>query len=1019
MKSTITTIVCVLLLGTQTMAITPTSNYFPASFYQFVTTSDVFSSISNFFYPKQSNSDDELVQQLKASLSTIYKEKKIVLNDMSADKSGKEITLTGSGELYGEDITITSIFTTDKKLVSFAGKFQSTQRINNRAFKNLTNGANLKDWFPSALQSAIVIDNISIAFDESSQKPSELSLTISSNEDWTIFEAGGFKLKNISGSVTIMNPSGSQSVSTTLSGSSSIAGTTLAASGTLASARDSWRFTGNIKDLRMTALLKSIVGNLAGLPMPDGMVNANIDEANFDIFPMAKKFELSGSSSIGGVELGSMEFKISPKDKKGKDLKFLVGISPSPNFKMAAISSDLSILDDVGVTNFGLIIASDADATANMEVFERIGGTSKLGRGLNFIGAFDLRPTGLDDLLKLDNIMLRAVVSNRASDLLLEASINTTIPIGDIATFKRITFSIKPNPANAEFAMGGEMEVKIDKDILTFGAKMGIDVTDQALFVEGNMAGTWNEPFGTKGLSIADLWMRFGVSFRTTPIPLPEMGIAGKLKANSFEGDLLLVINTNNPTQSAIDAGFNEINLKSILESYCSKQVWSQIPSEIKNTILDVSMKDARLTIVPRPMTYNNVSYDAGFRVAGTANIAGQGAMLDVTIDYNNGIDAYAEIDKISHYPFFELKGARGKEKPSVHIVAKDIETSKFAITGSATVLGLTAEAEMMINNQGFDMYMQGKIFNAFKAQLEVSGSRVTDGGSYRVAATMEQNFLSDFTKEASEAIDEATKDTQREITKAQNTITREQNKIRKLDIEIANQKRIVKAERERDLAKFRAAEAEVKKAEAEVNKVQKDIDACYRNIKAAEARVDARNKWIDAGNIIEKPLRAAESVPFFAEQGAIIAGNYTAIGTLEAAKETAKGTLYLTRKSLEGMHYIGENVPLEMDPRVGGLITAKEGSIGILEGAKLFLEGSKIISVGTLQAGKWIVENGPTGVLNITYAHFETKLSAAHGGTVTMRVKGTFAGDPFDKTMTFSFSSPVSEFEKFADTFL
>ena len=1023
MKPTITTIVCVLLIGTQTMAITPTTNYLPARFHQFVTNSDFFSAFNSIFYssksPKHTNSDDELVQQLKSSLATIYKEKKIVFNDMNVDKSGSEITVTGSGELYGEDITISSAFTTDRKLVSFAGKFKATKKVSNRTFKSLTNGASLKDWFPSALQSAIVIDNISIAFDESSQKPSELSLTVSSNKSWTIFDAGGFTLKSISGSVTVMNPSGSKSVSTTLSGTSSVAGTTLTASGTLASARDSWRFNGNIKDLRMTALLKSIVGNIAGLPMPDDMVNANIDEANFDIFPMAKKFELSGSSSIGGVELGSMEFKISPKDKKGKSLKFLVGISPSPNFKMAAISPDLKILDDVGVTNFGLIIASDADANANMEVFERIGGTSKLGRGLNFIGAFDLKPTGLDELMGLDNVMLRAVVSNRMSDLLLEASINTTIPIGDIATFKRITFSIKPNPANAEFAMGGEMEVKIDKDILTFGAKMGIDVTDQALFVEGNMAGTWNEPFGTKGLSIADLWMKFGVSFRTTPIPLPEMGIAGKLKASSFEGDLLLVINTNNPTQSAIDAGFNEINLKSILESYCSKQVWNQIPSEVKNTILDVSMKDARLTIVPRPMTFNNVSYDAGFRVAGKANIAGQGATLDVTIDYNNGIDAYADIDPISHYPFFELKGARGNAKPSVHIVAKDIATSKFAINGSATVLGLTAEAEMLINNAGFDMYMQGKIFDAFKAKLEVSGSRVQDGGSFRVAATMEQNFLADFTREASEAIDQATEDTQNDITKAQNTITKEQNKVRKLDTEIARQKKIVQAERNRDLAKFKEAEREVKNAETEVNKVQSDIDACYRNIKAAEARVAAKDKWINEGNVFEKVARGTESIPFFTEQGAIISANYTAIGTLEAAKETAKGALYIARKSLEGMHYIGENVPLEADPRVGGLISSKEIAIGSMEAAKLVLEGSKIIGVGTLQAAKWIVENGPTGVVNVTYAHFETKLSSAHGGTVTMRVKGTFAGDPFDKKMTFSFSNPVSEFEKFADSLL
>jgi hypothetical protein len=1028
MKTTITTIAFLLFIGMQAMATTPTSNDVPTKFHRFIDNTGVFSSIKNLFSykenPKQTNSDDELIEQLKTSLATIYKSKKIVFNEMNVDKSGSEITVTGSGELYKEAIEITSVFTTGRKLVSFSGKFKGTKKIGNSTFKNLTNGAKLKDWFPSALQSAIVLDNISIDFDESNQKPSEIGLTVSTNKNWTIFEAGGFKLNNVSGSVTVMNPTSSKSISTTLSGTSSIAGTTLTASGTLASSKDDWQFTGNIKDLKMTALLKSIVGNIAGLPMPDDMINANIDEANFDIYPMAKKFELSGSSSIGGVELGSMEFKISPKDKKGKSLKFLVGISPSPNFKMAAISSDLKILDDVGITNFGLILASDAAASANMEVFERIGGTSKIGRGLNFIGSFDLKPTGLDELMGLDNVMLRAVVSNRASDLLLEASINTSIPIGDIATFKRITFSIKPNPADLVFAMGGEMEVKIDNSTLTFGAKMGIDVSDQAIFVEGNMAGTWKEPFGTEGLEIADLWMKFGVSFRTTPIPLPEMGIAGKLKAGSFEGDLLLVINTNNPTQSAIDAGFNEVNLKGILESYCSKQVLNQIPSEIKNTILDISMKDVRLTIVPRPMTFNDVSYDAGFRAAGSVEIAGQGAMLDVTVDYNNGIDAYAEIDGISYYPFFELKGARGKDNPSVHIVVKDIETSKFAITGSATVLGLTAEAEMLINNQGFDMYMKGKIFDAFQATLEVSGSRVEDGGSFRVAATMEQNFLADFTKEASEAIDQATEDTQNAITTAQNTITREQNKVQRLDGEIATQRKIVQAERDRDLARLKAAENEVAKARADVERAKIKVNGAQNAIDNAHRKIAEIKKWIaDGDGFIEEGYRTTVSVDNLAEQAAIITYQETLLfgaDGLNELKKGAEGVLWLAEKSVEGVHYIGDNVPLEADPRVGGLIASQKTAIGIMEGAKYVLEGGKLIGTGTLSAAKWIVENGnPLGVVNITYAHFETKLSAAHGGTVTLHVKGTLAGDPFDKNMTFSFDNPVKEFEKFANSLL
>jgi len=61
----------------------------------------------------------------------------------------------------------------------------------------------------------------------------------------------------------------------------------------------------------------------------------------------------------------------------------------------------------------------------------------------------------------------------------------------------------------------------------------------------------------------------------------------------------------------------------------------------------------------------------------------------------------------------------------------------------------------------------------------------------------------------------------------------------------------------------------------------------------------------------------------------------------------------------------------------------------------------------------EWIVENGPASVVNVTYAHFEGALSGAHGGSVTLHIKGTFAGNPMDERLTFNFNNPISEMEK------
>lgn len=220
-------------------------------------------------------------------------------------------------------------------------------------------------------------------------------------------------------------------------------------------------------------------------------------------------------------------------------------------------------------------------------------------------------------------------------------------------------------------------------------------------------------------------------------------------------------------------------------------------------------------------------------------------------------------------------------------------------------------------------------------------------------------------------------------------------------------------------MANLKAAQAKVASARRDVQSVKNNINAAHRAIAAAKKRIKKKENWVNAGNILEKVSRGLEATPYFAEQGLIISGKAAEIATLETGRATADGALYLAEKSVEGMHYIGDKVPIDADIRVAGLIGSKETAIGIMEGAKYVLEGGKIIGVGTLSAAKWIVENGVAGVVNVNYAHFEGKLSGAHGGSVTLHVKGIFADKPFDKRVTFNFKNPFDEVVKFADNLL
>ena len=965
--------------------------------------------------------DEELLEKLKTALSSIYNSKKLDFKNFNATKDGEEITLIGTLEFYKEDIVVESVFTTNKVLKSLTGRLKPGEELSKRKFKFLTNGDDsLEDWFPKTIQNNIALDYFTITFDEVTKKPSEIAVSIASVNSWTIIEGGALTFNNISGTVTTSNPAGAKSITASLSGSFNLGGTIITSTASIGNSKADWTFQGDLENLSLTNAVEAVAGSIGGISLPEGVMDIGIVSSSFTVTPAEKIFSLSGSGSIGGQTIGDIQLKVSPVSRN--ELGFMAGISPSADFKMSKLDSNLKILDDLKITNFGLVLSSHTSSSGNLDVFTKLGGDSSVGRGFNFIGAFDLTADGinLDELIGVESVMIRAVVSNRLSDLLLEGSINANIELGESVTFKKALFRIKPSPDNFKISMGGELEVKVDKDILVFKAEMGVDLTDQAIFVTGLMNGMWNEPFGATGLSIGNLGATVELSFRTTPFPLPAVGIKGALIIKQFEGDMLVFVNVNNPSESAIDAGFNQVSLKAILEEFCDKQTLQKIPQDMRSTILDVSMEDVRLTVAARPITILEKDFDAGFRIKGTAAIGDiAGANLDVQVGYD-GIDASAGIKKISHAPFFELKGARGKEDPTLRIVAKASTDSRVAISGSATLLGVTAEADMLLNDKGFDMYARGKIFNAFEADLNVVGSRVTDGGSFMVSATMQQNFMEYVTKNASAEIDKATKKTQEDLGYAQNEVTKAQSKLKALDIEIEKMRNTVRAERQRDIGNIKAArQSVVDEKRSHFNDIANNIKSIQRKIDAAHTGIAKKKREIANAGFGEDAYLAAKYAPYFTEQAYFISTQETAKVAQQGYKEAANLALIAAEEAVGAAATMGSQVPIDADPRIVTLIGSKETANASMEIGKGVLEAAKQVGVGTLSAAKFIVENGPQNVVNITYAHFSTQLSTAHGGTVTITFKGTYVGEPMEERFTFNFDNPLSSVEAFAQSLL
>lgn len=967
---------------------------------------------SNTYLYRLVEDNTEYVQKVNEALAKVIDDKFFTISTGNLTNNNEGTIFSSSAEVFKENnVGIEATFgIADKKIIKIRATFSPNTALKSRFFSKLT-GHKERQIFPSDIRKRIYTQSFEITFENN--EPKTLSVGINTNEKWNPFAGvGNFALKGIEGLVTLRNPKGKTGMSATLTGKFSVDKTEIAVSGQIGSSPEDYVLKANLKNLNITKLLTTIAGSstLGGISMPSNAMKVQLNEGNLTIAPGRKMVAISGSSTFGQAD-----FTIKPLDSR--QLSFVGGYSPPTNFPFSSIHSSLAILEDFPFQNTAFVFASHNGLATNLPVFKKVKFSRPLQKGFTFVAAYNLKEVGLDKLLKVNQVGIYANLPANPLGFSLLANLDMRIPISKDVDFRRVDLRIQPKDLSVE--IGAALGVKIQQDELVFGVAGGVEGKDLVLSVAGYMEGAWNNPLGVKGVVISQVYGKIGISFRTSPIPLPEIAISGKLKVDEFQGDMTVAMNANNPSESMLDIGFNEINIKKIVEKYCSPSVKSQIPAEFRQTVLDIGIKNARLTIVPTPVTIANKNYEPGFRAAGTATIAGQSSTLDVTINYNTGIKAYADLDPISHPPFFELKGGRGKPKPFVDIVLEPSVNSKFQISGSATVLGITSETDVLLNNQGFELYMKGKVFNAFQADLNVYGGDINNGGTIGAKAEMRTNFIETFTKEASEEIDKATQQTQRDIQSAQNVLTREQKKFDQLNREIAAMKIVVQKERDRDNAKMQAAKRDVDAAQREVNKVQGDIDRLHREIAQHKKNIKRKDDWVNApSNPLEVAVRGTQSVPYFTEQSAQISQKGIQIAALETAKGTATLTLAGYKETLKLIQTGIKTFPIEADPRVAALYTARDVPKGMIEAAKYTLEFGKGVGVGTLSAAKWIVENG-SKILVVEYAMFEGKVNAMNGGQVRMRVKGTYMGEKFDKYTSFNFNSPIKAMTDFADSML
>ncbi len=611
--------------------------------------------------------------------------------------------------------------------------------------------------------------------------------------------------------------------------------------------------TADLPALKLSTVVQDLCGSdaLIGFPAPASVIDVDFREVHFSIAPKQKSLSISGATDFGEAEL---QVKKSNSGKWG----FVVGFAPPETIPFSSIDPALSGLEELKFSNAALIISTTQNASIQLSVIEGPPSGVTVSKGLNLFADLDLTGLGVDELANVQSLYIHAAIGNRPSNIVLEASMGGSIQLSDNVSFGDLKFRLQPTPSNFAIGIRGAVRAKLMEDELTFIGGMEIRPILRTAAFQAMMKGTWNEPFGFKGVAIADVAADIGLTLMPPPAPpLPVVGLAGSLQVGSVAGSAAVRFDSAMPTKSMVAVAFNELYLKDIIQTFCEPAVYRAIPRELSKTVLDVGMEDVEVYVVPQPTQIVDLYYDPGLTIKGSISIADFDAYAHINIDYTTGILVEAEMDSIDVAGLFKLSGSKDKAHPMLLLDLRKGHTPALEIAGSIDLLGLQAETRVSINDTSFYFWVSGKIFNLFEASIEASGAKFDQGGDFYLKATMKNDLFAYLREKATAAIQSAAEEATKDLTEAQEELSRKQAEVNRLDGEIDRVRGIIRNERERDERNVRNARKEVENLQREVGRlngeikkmravVKKERERDERNVRNARNEVNTAKKKVD-----------------------------------------------------------------------------------------------------------------------------------------------------------------------------
>jgi hypothetical protein len=647
--------------------------------------------------------------------------------------------------------------------------------------------------------------------------------------------------------------------------------------------------------------------------------------------------------------------------RKATTWGFALGIELDDTYEFSSLSPALGGLDSVHLPGALIVISSFDDATFSFDELQPVAGKG-VSRGALVDGRLDLSGLGADTFLGESHLDVSAHLGTSLSDVSLEASV-ADVHITDGVVLKDAEFELVPDPENISIQVSGAVDVTLDSSPLEFIG--GVKVVPNGISFFATMKGTWQDPFGAKGIALTDVSLEIGSDFEG----VPSIGIAGGLAIGAFSGHAAVSFNSELPTQSVLIVAFNHLSLLDVVETFCPASVTAGIPKEVSGTLAGVSLEDVDLYVVPQDTSIGKLTYKQGLRVGGTLQVAGFTVQGMVEIDPADGVAASGSLSPVHIADVFSLTGADPQEGPTLDLEVNTTSVPTIAIAGQVTMLGLAGSAHVNLSDAGFDFGCKGQVFGLFDADVTAKGGKLESGDGFLVHADMHQSFLTDLARRAAatlqqagadasaqiaaaqHAVDTAQADVQRltaagdaaradlgavqsdaqaKIQAAQAGVTRAQNALSAINAQVASTKAAVQSERDAAAARLRDAQAKLSVAQSAVDSLNSQISSEQLQIDQLNSDIGWWHNWYNNLAWYDKAWGWTKLGVEVGWRGTQVAGLTAAIAGLRASELTANGVLDVARQTAQAAQAASATYPVDQDPRVlalqGGLAAAQLG---------------------------------------------------------------------------------------------